>query len=118
MVKYSGPTEDELDALFGALADASRRTIVRRLAEGGELSIGVASDGLGLSPAAVTKHVKVLESAGLLRRRVDGRQHLLSLESESLLLAEDWIDRYRTLWTTSIDRLAALAAELEAGHDV
>lgn len=108
--------EDRLDVVFGALADRSRRSVVRRLAEVGELPVGDAAAGLDLSPAGVSKHVKVLESAGLVRRRVDGRRHLLSLESEPLLLAEDWIDRYRTLWSTSIDRLAALAAELEH-HD-
>jgi DNA-binding transcriptional ArsR family regulator len=105
--------DERLDDVFGALADRSRRTMVRRLAEVGELPVGDAAAELDLSPAGVSKHVKVLESAGLVRRRVDGRRHLLSLESEPLLLAEDWIDRYRTLWTTSIDRLAALAADLE-----
>jgi DNA-binding transcriptional ArsR family regulator len=111
----SGPVAEErrLDVVFGALADPSRRSMVRRLAEVGELPVGDAAADLDLSPAGVSKHVKVLESAGLVRRRVDGRQHLLSLESEPLLLAEDWIDRYRTLWSTSLDRLAALAAELE-----
>jgi DNA-binding transcriptional ArsR family regulator len=105
--------EEWLDVVFGALADRSRRSVVRRLAEAGELPVGDAAADLDLSPAGVSKHVKVLESAGLVRRRVDGRQHLLSLESEPLLLAEDWIDRYHQLWSTSMDRLAALAAELE-----
>jgi DNA-binding transcriptional ArsR family regulator len=121
-VKYERETEGdvdewELDVLFGALSDRSRRTMVRRLAESGELSVGDASSALDLSPASVSKHVKVLETAGLVHRRVEGRQHLLSLESSRLLLAEDWIDRYRTLWTTSLDRLAALAAELEDAPD-
>jgi DNA-binding transcriptional ArsR family regulator len=109
--------EERLDVVFGALADRSRRTMVRRLAEVGELPVGDAAAELDLSPAGVSKHVKVLEAAGVVRRRVDGRRHLLSLEAEPLLLAEDWIDRYRTLWTTSLDRLAALAAELELDHD-
>jgi DNA-binding transcriptional ArsR family regulator len=61
----------------------------------------------------VTKHVRVLQDAGLVSRRLDGRRHLLSLESHRLLLAEDWIDRYRVMWTQSLHRLAALAENLE-----
>jgi DNA-binding transcriptional ArsR family regulator len=105
--------EDRLDVVFAALSDSSRRHIVAQLAERGTLSVGEASDGLELSPAGVTKHVKTLERAGLVNRRLDGRRHVLSLESERLLLAQDWIDRYRTIWTASLDRLATLAAELE-----
>lgn len=105
--------QDELDRVFTALADRSRRHIVAQLAERGALSVGEASDGLDLSPAGVSKHVRVLQDAGLLSRRLDGRRHVLSLESTHLLLAEDWIDRYRTIWMTSLDRLATLAAELE-----
>lgn len=102
-----------LDRIFLALADASRRSILTQLAERGALSVGEASTGLRLSPAGVTKHVKVLEEAGLISRRLDGRRHVLSLESQRLLLAEGWIDRYRTLWSQSLSRLAALASELD-----
>ncbi len=117
MVKYSDLDGRHLDDVFAALADGSRRSIVARLAISGELSIGDASADLVLTPAAVTKHVKVLERAGLVARRVDGRRHVLSLESDTLLLAEDWIDRYRSMWTTSLDRLARLAADLERGDE-
>ena len=113
MVNIAQADEEGLDGLFNALADSSRRTIVRRVAARGSLSVGEASAGLELSPAAISKHVKVLENAGLIVRRLDGRRHILSLESERLLLAEDWIARYRTLWTTSAGRLADLAASLE-----
>lgn len=105
--------ERQLDRVYMALADPSRRSILAELARRGELSVGDASAGLELSPAGVTKHVKVLEDAGLVTRRLAGRRHLLSLESDRLLLAEDWIDRYRTLWTESLGRLAELAAQLE-----
>lgn len=108
-------SEAALDRIFMALSDSSRRRMVAQLAEHGELSIGDASAGLSLSPAGITKHVKVLEDAGLVARRVDGRRHVLRLESTRLLLAEDWIDRYRTIWTSSLSRLADLAAELEQG---
>jgi DNA-binding transcriptional ArsR family regulator len=114
MVKQElGP--DELDRVFLALADPSRRRIVAALAGHGELSVGDASRDVDLSPAGITKHVKVLEDAGLVRRRLDGRRHVLSLESERLMLATDWIDRYRTMWVSSLDRLAHLAADLERG---
>lgn len=106
----------QLDQIFTALADPSRREIVAQLAERGELSVGDASAPLDLSPAGVSKHVKVLEDAGLLSRRLEGRRHVLSLESSRLLLAEDWIDRYRTLWATSLGRLAVLAESLENGE--
>jgi DNA-binding transcriptional ArsR family regulator len=99
-----------------ALADSSRREIVAQLAQHGSLSVGEASEHLDLSPAGVSKHVKVLEDAGLVHRRVEGRRHVLSLESERLLLAEDWISRYRTIWTASLDRLAALARRIEQGE--
>lgn len=102
-----------LDAVFAALSDPSRRTILGRVAAGGSLSVGQASADLDLSPATISKHVKVLEQAGLIVRHLDGRRHLLSLEGERLLLAEDWIARYRELWTTSAHRLADLAASLE-----
>jgi DNA-binding transcriptional ArsR family regulator len=106
-------TEAVLDGAFLALADPSRRSIVARLAVSGELSVGDASADLDLSPAGISKHVKVLEEAGLVRRRVNGRRHLLSLESDRLLLAQDWIDRYRMTWTQSLSRLADLAAQIE-----
>jgi DNA-binding transcriptional ArsR family regulator len=113
MVNNTTIDESTLDQIYSALADRSRRRILTRLAIHGELSIGDASDGLELSPAGITKHVKVLEAAGLVHRRLDGRRHVLSLESDRLLLAEDWIDRYRNLWTESLDRLSRLAVELE-----
>ena len=115
MVNYKSDIDD-LDRLFLALADSSRREIVSALAQRGALSVGEASAGLELSPAGITKHVRVLEDAGLISRRLDGRRHVLSLEADRLLLAEDWIDRYRTLWSASVNRLADLAKELEEGE--
>lgn len=99
--------------MYSALADGSRRTILANLATRGELSVGEAAADLSLSPAGITKHVKVLERAGLIRRRLDGRRHVLSIEGDGLILARDWIDRYRALWTDSLRRLADLAAEIE-----
>jgi len=117
MVKQEMEVE-RLDRVFKALSDRSRRSIVARLAERGSLSVREASEQLDLSPAAVSKHLKVLEDAGLIDRRLDGRRHVLSLESARLLLAEDWIDRYRTTWAASLDRLARLAVELEETEEL
>ena len=103
----------ELDHVFKALADSSRRSIVGQLATRGSLSVSEASADLELSPAGVSKHLKVLEDAGIITRRLDGRRHVLSLESERLLLAQDWIERYRATWSSSLDRLARLAVDLE-----
>jgi DNA-binding transcriptional ArsR family regulator len=108
-----GSNTATLDRVFTALSDHSRRSIVSQLAARGELSVREATSDLTLSPAGITKHVKVLEDAGLLRRRVEGRRHMLSLESDRLLLAQDWIDRYRTTWTQSLARMAELAESLE-----
>ncbi len=112
MVKL-GMEPERLDQVFKALADRSRRSIVAQLATRGALSVSEASEDLELSPAGVSKHLRVLEDAGVITRRLEGRRHVLSLESERLLLAQDWIDRYRTTWTASLDRLARLAAEIE-----
>lgn len=110
-------TPEQLDQVFKALADSSRRSIVAQLATRGELSVSEASENLELSPAGVSKHLRVLEDAGVISRRLEGRRHVLSLESERLLLAQDWIDRYRTTWTASLDRLAQLAAEIERAEE-
>lgn len=110
-------SDDLLDRLFLALGDASRRSIVAQLGERGALSVSEASAQLLLSPAGITKHVRVLEDAGLVTRRLEGRRHVLSLEAQRLLLAEDWIERYREMWTHSLARLATLAAELDEGDN-
>jgi DNA-binding transcriptional ArsR family regulator len=113
MVKHAVLSVGELDRVFLALGDASRRHILAQLAQRGSLSVGEASQGLALSPAGITKHVRVLEDAGLVARRLAGRRHVLSLEADRLLLAENWIDRYRTLWRQSLGRLAALAQAID-----
>ena len=77
----------ELDRSFLALSHPARRTIVERLAEG-PATVGEASKGLGLSKPAVSKHVRVLEDAGLIRRIIEGREHRLRLEGRSMTEAE------------------------------
>ena len=86
--------EQQLDKVFMALADASRRRLVQRLAQG-ECRVGDLAAPFDISLAAVSKHIKVLEGAGLVRRRVAGREHYCALVPEHLGGALDWITIYR-----------------------
>lgn len=95
-------SSQELDRSFLALSHPARRTIVERLAEG-PATVGEASQGLGLSKPAVSKHVRVLEDAGLIRREVEGREHRLRLDGRSMTEAERWIERHRELWERKFD---------------
>lgn len=96
---------DKLDLVFMALADKTRREMVRRLADK-ELTINELTQGLAMSLAAASKHVKVLEKAGLVRRRIEGRVHNISLAPEQLGPAIDWISIYRNFWQSRMDNLA------------
>ena len=87
---------------FRALSHPIRRGIVERLA-GGPATVGEATRGFGVSKPAISKHLKVLEETGVLRREVMGRTHQLSLEPEVLSEAADWMDRQRALWGRLFD---------------
>jgi DNA-binding transcriptional ArsR family regulator len=96
-----------LDATYSALAHPVRRSILERLREGPDTVTGVA-DPFDLSLAAVSKHIGVLEDAALLRRRIDGRVHHLSLEPAPLGEASAWLQTYRAFWEERLDALDAL----------
>lgn len=102
-------TEDRLDQLFGALADRTRRKLVARLARS-PATISELAEPFAMSLPAVSKHVRVLERAGLVRRTIDGREHRCALDAARLRSADAWIARYRGFWD---DTLAALAAYAE-----
>ena len=87
----------ELDRSFLALSHPVRRAIVERLVSG-PATVGEASGGVGASKPAVTKHLKVLEDAGLVSRRVMGRTHVLRLDPRSLREVSDWLELHRSLW--------------------
>lgn len=106
MVKYS---QDALDATFTALADPTRRAILARLARG-EASVGELAEPFEMSLPAVSKHLRVLENAGLLLRQKDGRVRRCHLIGAPLGEAADWISRYRRFWE---DQLESLARYLE-----
>ena len=93
-----------LDRVFGAISDPTRREILTRLSASDERVTDVARH-FSISLNSVSKHVRVLEQAGLVRRSVQGRTHMLSLNASPMAEAADWIEYYRTFWT---DRLASL----------
>jgi len=96
---------DSLDLVFTALADKTRRALVNKLAKSEELTITELTQGFSMSLAAVSKHIKVLERAKLIRRRIDGRIHYISLAPERLGIALDWISIYRNFWQSRINEL-------------
>jgi len=102
MVKYS-PTS--LNRTFAALADPTRRQILAHLARGDQRVTHLAKPH-AMSLPAVSKHLRVLEKAGLLRRRRYGRVHEMQLEAEPLKQAAEWVEKYRKFWEGSLDRLA------------
>jgi len=95
-----------LDAVFGAVADPTRRAILARLASSDARVTEIAAD-FPISLNSTSKHIRVLERAGLVTRRVMGRDHMLSINAHALLEASRWVDQYRKFWE---DRLAALDA--------
>ena len=102
MVKHSSRT---LDRTFGALADPTRRRILAHLARGDKCVTHLARPH-AMSLPAVSKHLRVLERAGLLRRRRYGRRHEMQLNAKPLKQAAQWVEHYRKFWEQSLDRLA------------
>lgn len=99
-----------LDRVFHALADPTRRSMLRRLA-GGERSIGELAEPHAMSFAGASKHVRVLEQAGLVRRHVVGRTHRCRLEAVGLGEADAWLRTYERFWTSRLEVLDALLRE-------
>jgi DNA-binding transcriptional ArsR family regulator len=104
MVEHNSP---QLDFVFRALGDPTRRLMLRELA-GGERTVGTLAEPFAMSLAAASKHIKVLENAGLVRREVRGRTHWCSLEPEPLGAAAELLEDYRRFWSRRLDRLSAL----------
>lgn len=102
----------ELDQVFAALADPTRRAIVETLALG-EATVGTVAEPHQMALPSISKHIKVLEQAGLITRRVEGRQHWLALEPRGFRDAAEWFAHYRQFWSESVDRLERLLIEIE-----
>jgi DNA-binding transcriptional ArsR family regulator len=107
----------ELDRSFLALAHPVRRAIVERLVSG-PATVGEASGGLGVSKPAVTKHLKVLEGAGVLSRTVEGRTHVLRLETGPLREASAWLELHRSLWEAKFEAVERHLAESNETQEV
>lgn len=100
----------DLDAIFGALADPVRRAIVVRLANG-EASVGELAEPFAISLPAISRHLRVLEEASLIKRTTHGRHRRCNLRREPLALACGWLGQYQEFWGGSFDRLQAFLDE-------
>jgi DNA-binding transcriptional ArsR family regulator len=103
-----------LDTVYGALADPTRREILGILAEG-ESNVGSLAKRFPISLNGVSKHVKVLERAGLVERTVEGREHRLRLNAHPLREASMWLEHYRAFWETRLAALEAFLLQEERG---
>ena len=97
---------DHLSAAFQALADPTRRAILERLAEG-PAPAGKLGEGFDISGPAISRHLKVLEDAGMIRREKKAQQRICHLDPAALKRASDWVDRYRRFWDEKLDALEA-----------
>jgi DNA-binding transcriptional ArsR family regulator len=104
---------DTLSIIFAALADPTRRAILARLAQG-EMSVTELAEPFDMSLPAISKHIKVLERAGLIERRREAQWRLARLEVGPLKDAADWIESYRRFWDGSLDRLDEYLRTLQA----
>jgi DNA-binding transcriptional ArsR family regulator len=108
------PNDAHLSQLFSALSDPTRRAILQRLAREGEATVGELARPFAMSLPAISKHIRVLEGAGLLERRVQGRVHRCRLQPRPLKDAVDWLVEYRQYWEAQLD---ALGRYLDAHPD-
>jgi DNA-binding transcriptional ArsR family regulator len=109
---YRTATVDRLDATFSALADPTRRAIIRRLTSG-EATVTELAAPFAMSQPAISKHLQVLERAGLISRRRDAQRRPCRLEARQLKAATDWLEGYRSYWDESFQRLDSLLGELK-----
>ncbi len=114
--------EPNLDAVFAALADPTRRAILSRLA-GGEASVNEIAAPFAISQPAVSRHLKVLERAGLIERGIDEQRRPAKLKAETMAAAVDWLSEFRAFWDKSFDQLDGLLIQMkrdqakDQGHD-
>ena len=106
--------DEPLDLVFHALADGSRRKILRRLADR-DRTIGELAHPFEMSLAAVSKHVKSLERAGLVRRSVHGRTHVIHLNPRPMALAQKFLRFYERLWNDQFDKLDQFLKQQDEG---
>jgi DNA-binding transcriptional ArsR family regulator len=112
-IGYEELAPDRLDATFAALADPTRRAILARLAAG-EASVTELATPFAMTQPAISKHLKVLERAGLISRGRDAQRRPRRLEAAPLAEANEWLERYRQLWEGQFQRLDGLLEELKS----
>ncbi|MEM7461526.1 MAG: metalloregulator ArsR/SmtB family transcription factor [Pseudomonadota bacterium] len=114
-INYQTP----LDRAFHALGDGTRRKMISMLANKGAMSAGELQAPFKVAQPTISKHLKVLETAGLIRREIDGRVHRFHLEAAPLHEAEDWIARHREFWAGTLSQLEDFVLEehQETNHD-
>jgi DNA-binding transcriptional ArsR family regulator len=110
-MSYSSPSQ--LDATFAALADPTRRAILARLAQG-EASVNELAGPFDMSQPAISKHIKVLETAGLITRTREAQKRPCRIAAKPLAEATEWLERYRRLWEGNFQRLDDLLEEMKA----
>jgi len=115
MVKYVGDT-DKLSLTFGALADPTRRAMLARLSKG-EASVTELAAPFDMSMPAITKHLKVLEKAGLITRGKDAQWRPCQLKAGPLQEANSWLDQYRKFWEDRFDRLDEYLKQIQSGEN-
>ncbi|MEW9530414.1 ArsR/SmtB family transcription factor [Microbispora sp. NPDC049125] len=108
--------DDQLSLIFAALADPTRRAILARLADG-EATVNELAEPFDMSLQAVSKHLKVLERAGLISRGREAQWRPCRLEAAPLASASDWIQRYRDCWTDQFDRLEREIRKIQRGQE-
>jgi DNA-binding transcriptional ArsR family regulator len=113
MVLDQPATASRLDAVFHALAHPARRAMLRRLATAPQ-NIGELASPFAMTFAGASKHVRVLERAGLVKRKVEGREHVCAIAPAPLKTATEWLAHYERLWMTRLDALDAMLKEEDA----
>lgn len=114
--RHKRRSPDRLNATFTALADPTRRAILARLA-GGEASVNELAAPFAMSQPAISKHLKVLERAGLISRGREAQRRPRRLEARPLREATEWLENYRRFWEGNFQSLDALLAELKLGDE-
>lgn len=113
LIGYGQMTPARLDATFAALADPTRRAILARLAAG-EASVGELAQPFAMSQPAISKHLKVLERAGLVTRGKDAQRRPVRLEAAPLAQANGWLEEYRRIWEANFGRLDTLLDQMKS----
>jgi DNA-binding transcriptional ArsR family regulator len=106
-----------MPSLFSALSDPTRFAIVEQLLDKGDQTAGSIAEPFNISKPAISRHLKVLEDAGIIERRIDRQFRTFSIRPQSLRSIDDWVGRYRRFWQTSFDRLEKILQEKEEDDD-